>query len=157
MVAVTGDIHAFYAGTPTTNDGSKKIVEMVGSSISSATFKTLLTKQVAADPVLSAIPLAASLAAQIDTLFSTETNPHLGYAKSGSNGFVIAEANATEFVTTFHVLGEKEILVDYADKVADLMALYTTARFKTVTGEAELYQELEGAWLRWDSATRTYV
>ena len=58
VVAITGDIHAFFAGTPSViGDPSRKIVEFVTSSISSTTFQRILQNQVETDPVLVCDPL----------------------------------------------------------------------------------------------------
>jgi alkaline phosphatase D len=161
VVVITGDIHAFYAGTPASNgDPSKKIVELVGASLSSATYKSLLQKQVAADPVLSTIPLAGQLAGAIDTLFLAtdgKVNPHLGYARSDATGFSVLEASGAELAVTFHVLPEKYVLEDYAGREDELLALYETVKFRTLNGEGELYQEIDGAWKRWDPDTMTWV
>src|SRR5262249_24481276 len=64
VVAITGDIHACFAGTPSADAaGTKKIVEFVGTSITSATFKSELVAQVKSDPVLSQVAGADLLAA----------------------------------------------------------------------------------------------
>ena len=101
LVVITGDIHASYAGTPwMSTDPSKKIVEFVGSSISSGTYKSLIQSQVKADATLSAVPGAAALAANIDTLFNAGPNNHLGFADSTKNGFVVVDLSDKEFVAT---------------------------------------------------------
>ena len=159
VVAITGDVHAFYAATPMVNDDpSKKIVEFVVSSISSGTFKDILASQVASDPVLSSIPLASSLAAAIDVLLlSTDppANPHLGFAESTKNGAAVFELTAEECIVTYHQLDADDAVEDFAGREAELKV--EKARFRTVVGENELYMEIDGAWKRWDSATLTYV
>jgi alkaline phosphatase D len=158
VVAITGDIHAFYAGVPGPHDDpTKNIVELVGSSVSSGTFKSLLESQVANDPVLSAIPLAASLAGQIDNLLNIELNPQLAYMNSKENGFVKVELDGSELLATYVTLSEKEVGTDYTGKLDELTALTKQERFKVKAGDKNLYKEVEGVFMRWDTATRTYV
>jgi len=158
VVALTGDIHAFYAGVPGTNDDpSKHIVEFVGSAISSGTYATLLVLQVAADPTLSATPGASDLAGNIDQLLrGTGTNRHLAHADSARNGFVTVELDGVEMLTTYHAIDEANIFVDLT-KSADLASKFTTTRFKVETGKPDLLKEINGAWKRWDPATNSYV
>src|SRR5262249_50561009 len=132
VVAITGDIHAFYAATPTTaTDQSKKIVEFVGSSVSSGTFKTLIKNTVAADAVLSSIPQAAVLAAAVDGLLVGAHNPQLGYADSGNNGFVVVDVSADELQATYYAIAEAEVLTDHSGDGKDkLDGLFTVATFK---------------------------
>ncbi len=161
VVAVTGDIHAFFAGTPSVNgDLSKKIVEIVGSSISSTTYKSLLKSQVANDPVLSTVPGAASLAAGIDSLLmdkGTKINPLLGYANSGANGYVTVEASSAELVATMHIFPELSTKTDYATKIDALVKLVSTEKFRAIPTDSELYKQVDGAWKKWDPTTFAYV
>jgi alkaline phosphatase D len=158
VVAITGDIHAFYAATPMTNDGKKRLVEFVGSSLSASTFKSELKSEVAADPVLSKLPGAALLAAAIDTLLEAPINPHLGFADSGSNGFVLVDLSAAEIVATYHAIPEKEVATNhYADAPEQLDALFTKTTFKTVAGGRDLYMKQgDGTFLRWNPQTLKY-
>ena len=158
VVALTGDIHAFYAGIPGTNDDpGKRIVELVTSGLSSGTFATQLVLQVAADPTLSATPGASDLAGNIDQLLrGTGTNRHLGHADSASNGFVTVELDGAELVATYHSTPEANTFVDLTTS-ADLASKFTTQRFKVETGKPDLLKEINGAWMRWDPAMNNYV
>lgn len=160
VVAVTGDIHAFYGGIPGLNDDpTQHIAEFVTSGMSSGTFRTQLVLQVAADPILSATPGASDLAASIDSLFQdTGTNRHLAYADSERNGFMICELDGKQIVTTYYAIAEKEILVDHEKlPAAELAALFTSVRFKVEAGSREFYMEVDGAWKRWDYDKYRYV
>jgi alkaline phosphatase D len=161
VVAITGDVHSFYASTPTVNgDPTKKIVEIVGSSISSMTLKSIVITTLKTDPFLSTVAGADALAADLDGLFlakDTKINPHLGYAQSASNGYVTVEVSGTEFVATMHRIGEKEVITDYTGKAADLKGRMSTVKFRVNAGERELYQEIGGAWKKWDMETLSWV
>ncbi|MBK7830199.1 MAG: alkaline phosphatase D family protein [Nannocystis sp.] len=160
VVALTGDIHAFYAGVPGLNDDPKQhITELVTSGMSSGTFRTQLVLQVAADPILSMTAGASDLADSIDTLFTkTGTNRHLAHADSSHNGFMIVELDGQAIVATYLAIAEPDIFVDLESEPAEeLAAKFTSVRFKVEAGSRELYKEIAGAWKRWDYDTFSYV
>ena len=160
VVAVTGDIHAFFAGTPTTNDGKKKIVEFVGGAVSSTTYVDILLGTVATDPVLSSVAGADMLAKGIDGLLlakDTKVNPFLGFANSSANGYIVVEAGAKELVVSMHMIAGNQIGKDFSGDEATLAKFFKVATFKTITGESELYQQLDGAWKKWDPTTQAYI
>jgi alkaline phosphatase D len=158
VVAITGDIHAFYAATPNVNDDiSKRIIEFVGSSVTSSTFREELITQIASDPALASIPGLDLLAKNVDDLMATPINPHLGFAKSDKNGFIIVEAGSTELVATYHMIPSNDAQIDYTADVSGLESKVSKARFKTVAGENNLYRDFNGVWKRWDQETLTYV
>ncbi len=158
VVAVTGDIHAFGAGTPwASDDPSKKIVELVTGAISSNPYRDILISQIAADPVLSKVPGAALLAQNIDQLLLKGTNPHICHFDSSHHGFCVAEASATELVVTMHALASQEVTNDQTASGPALLAKVQKTRFKTVAGASDVHKEIDGAWKRWDAATKTWV
>ncbi|MRG91685.1 alkaline phosphatase D family protein [Polyangium spumosum] len=154
VVALTGDLHAFMAGTPwAAQDPTKKIVEFMTGAVSSTPFRDELASQVKSDPVLSQIPAAAVLALQIDELLldtTTKINPHLAHAESSTHGYTIAEVSGAEMVVTMYSISGTEVTTSYAGKTADFMAKMQATRFKTVAGGSELFKEIDGAWKRWD-------
>ena len=160
VVAVTGDIHAFYAGVPGTNDDpNQRIVEFVTSGLSSGTFRSQLVSQVAADPVLSMTDGASMLAESIDSLLrDTGFNRHLAHADSARNGFVTIELDGVEVIATFHAMAEADILMNYeAAPAAELAERFETVRFRVEAGKRELFKEIDGAWKRWNIETNSYV
>lgn len=159
VVAITGDIHAFYAGTPMVlGDPSKKIVEFVTGAISSTTFETILLLQVQSDPTLGSLPGAEGLASGIDALLTgVNTNPHLGFAESKLHGFTSIELDGAELRTTFHMLEEDVSLTDYEGKDDALMPLFRIEKFKVEAGKRDLLREIDGAYKRWDPATNAWV
>lgn len=160
VVAITGDIHAFYAGVPGTNDDpTQRIAEFVTSGMSSGTFRSQLVLQVAADPVLSMTDGASMLAESIDSLLrDTGFNRHLAHADSSRNGFVSIELDGAETVATYHAIAEEEVFIDHeAMPAAELSAKFETTRFKVEAGKRELFMEIAGAWKRWDADTNRFV
>lgn len=159
VVAITGDIHAFFAGTPSViGDPSRKIVEFVTSSISSTTFQRILQNQVETDPVLSTVNGASELAGAIKDLLqlSNGPNPHLGYANPSSHGYAVVEASATQMLTTFFYHPEEDAMMSHYED-ANIDALFTPVRFRVDAGSPELFQEIAGVWRRWDMATQDWV
>jgi alkaline phosphatase D len=141
------------------DDSTKKIVEFVGSSISSKTFREELKSQVAADPILSQVPEASLLASLIDTLLKDPINPHLADASSGDNGFCVAEVSAAEIVVTMHRIPGEEVVNDYLGRYEELAPLIEKVQFKAVDGERELYMfdDSDMAWKRWDPVALDWV
>ena len=160
VVAITGDIHAFYAGLPGTNDDpSQRIVEFVTSGMSSGTFRSQLVSQVAADPVLSVTDGASMLAASIDSLLrDTGYNRHLAHADSSRNGFVTIELDGAEVIASYHAIAEDDTLTNLeATPAAELAEHFEVTRFKTEAGKRELFKEIAGEWKRWDPDANQYV
>jgi len=159
LVAITGDIHAFYAATPMVlDDPSKKVIELVTGAISSTSFRSTMLGLVKSSPALAGFPGAEELATNIDTLLTpVPVNPHLAFARSGLQGCVVLEAEAAELRATFYMLEETESTVDYAGKEDALAAKFTVEKFKVKAGERELYRELAGAYKRWDPDVRDWV
>jgi alkaline phosphatase D len=159
VVVITGDIHASFIATPSVNgDPTKKIVEFVGSSVASGTYRSLLQGQVAADPVLSTIPGAALLATNIDNLLQSATNPHLAFADSSRNGCVVVDVSEDEMVMTYFRFPEKELETDhYADDDATLDSFFKVDVYKTLAGGSDVYQKQDdGKFLKWNPATQLF-
>lgn len=157
VVAVTGDIHAFYASTPfAAGPGSNSLVEFVGGAVSSSPYQTLLERQVAADPLLSTTPGADSLASAIRDLLLSGPNPHLGFAATKEHGFAIAEVDGAAFTVTMFITPEANVTTEHYDDPA-LASLFTTERFKVDAGSRALWRDFDGVWRKWDPATSAWV
>ncbi|WP_437314214.1 alkaline phosphatase D family protein [Sorangium sp. So ce385] len=163
VVAITGDLGAFLAGTPAVDRADAepaKIVEFVGAAISSDTYQSRLKRQIASHPLLKHAMGSESIAVGIDDyLVETDSeaipvNPYLAFSNASSNGFCIAEASADEFVVSMHMLPADALakpLYEEADKET-LDGQITIARFKT-TGGSALYKEEGGTWKEWSPPT----
>ncbi|WP_437781765.1 alkaline phosphatase D family protein [Sorangium sp. So ce1097] len=159
VVAITGDIHAFYAGTAGLDaDPAKKIVEFVGGAVSSGTFRELLTSQVAGDPVLSGVPGAGLLVAGIDSILTstaTKINPHLAHANSHANGYAVVEASGDAFLVDMRSIEPADVRTDYTGKRGDLKV--QSKRFRTLAGESDIYVDNDGTWKRWDASRQKWI
>jgi alkaline phosphatase D len=151
VVLVTGDIHAFYASMPSPKSSpAKGLVEFVTGAISSKTYRAMLLNKATSDPVLAAAG-AAGLAFGIDQILKNsqqKTNPALAFADSNKNGFMVIKANATELVTTLHMIDGKHATTHLGEGTG-LTSLFETTRFRVKEGSHQLYNEESEAWRAW--------
>jgi alkaline phosphatase D len=154
VVAITGDVHAFFAATPHVDgDPTKKIVEITTSSISSGTYSSLLLRNVQSDPTLSQVLGVERLIENMDVLFTTaeyKANPHMGYANSFVNGFTLVEVDGAAFLATLHMIPESEISVDYEGRRGEVASKIQKETFKVDAGSKELQRSFDGVFRRWD-------
>lgn len=165
VVAITGDIHAFFVGTPSVStDTSQRIVEFVTGAISSGTYKTLLLRQAGSDPDLKAADAEGLAYVAGDFLMGNinnaekdpakRPNPTLAYEAIDKHGFQVVEADAKTFTTTFHQIEEAHAQKNLGDAMDDK---FTLQRFKVDVGVADVFREVKGAWLKWDIKLQAWV
>ena len=159
-VIVSGDIHAFFAGTPMADsDPTKQIVEFVGGGISSGTYQTLLARQAGSDPVLKAAG-AESLAYSANILLQglgggPPVNPHLAHCHVEFNGFMTVQADSQFFAASYFQTDEATAKKPVAeDKLA---AAFEVVQFRTAAGSRALQKKIGDAWKTWDSKKRDWV
>lgn len=153
VVAITGDIHAFFAATPAVSDDqTKHIVEFVTGAVSSTTYKSMLMKQAGADPDLAeagAVALAfiagEVLMGEVEPKPAVKPNPHLAYQALDKHGFLLCEAGAAELVVTMHQIAEAEVKKDLGSG-AGLDAAFAVERFRVKAGTSTLEREIAGVW-----------
>jgi phosphodiesterase/alkaline phosphatase D-like protein len=93
VTTMTGDIHAFFAGTVTTTgriDGRPFATEFVGGSVTSEGINAELED--------AGLPAGGGPLTPQTLLAS---NPHLRYAETVSNGYGVLEARPDELLATF--------------------------------------------------------
>jgi alkaline phosphatase D len=160
VVALTGDIHAFFASVPSSSqDPTKHIVELVGAGISSASYRQLLLRTANGDPVLAASG-AAALAAGVESLLldrDSAINPHLAFANADAHGFVTVTVGADALEATFWITPASNAKKDLTADDAAIAGAFTTEQFKVVNGESALQRLVDGQWQRWDTATLSWV
>ena len=158
VVAVTGDIHAFFAGTPRSrNDADKRIVEFVTGAVSSGSYERLLIRTAASDPGLREVG-AAALALLVEDLLTDPakaTNPHLAFADISRQGMATVEVDAATLRTTFYAIAEEEVRNPIAED--RVMSAFEMTRFEVRAGSPELYREFDGTWRRWDDTAIDWV
>jgi alkaline phosphatase D len=149
VVAVTGDLHAFFAGTPhSESDPEKRIVEFVVGSVTSTTWQSGLSSAVKSDPNLP--PEAVALASVVGELLQAENtrpNPHIGYLDLARNGYAVLSVDAEFCNTTLFMITDTKIQQPTLDGV--LADHFEARKFRVPSGTAALYQYLDGSWKRW--------
>ena len=135
VVAVTGDIHAFFVSTPhPRGDASRGIVEFVSSSVSSGTYEELLFNTAPSEDFLQ------------DPI--TRPNPDLRFANVREQGYAIVELGAETFDVLYRSLPKDHALEDLTpEAVGEAMK---SERFQVRTGSTEVHREIDGEWRAWD-------
>lgn len=150
VVALTGDIHAFFAATPfAKGDTSKRIVELVTSSVSSAVLQDELVRAASGDPALKEAN-APALAFGIEKIFQNEAkpNPHMAFTRVAENGYAVVEVDGSSLHCWMHGIDKGHVSSRVPQ--AELDGLFTTYHFRVDPGAPDLYMELDGTWRRWD-------
>lgn len=156
VVILSGDIHAFFAGNPLSEDGKSRVVEFVGGAISSGTYQTMLLNQASSDKALNdaGAPALALIAGDLllgKVAGTKPINANLGYAALDQNGAMLVQADAKTLAVTFLQIAEGELSARIPD--ADIAAAFTAVEFKVDAGAPDLWQKQNGAWKKWNPAT----
>ena len=108
LVAVTGDIHAFFVGTP--SEGEASLVEFVTGAVSSSTYKTLLVNQAESDPELVAagVGVLAQQVGQFLTAKQGRANRHLAHQAFDKQGFMSFVIQGDRLDATLFSVDEEE-------------------------------------------------
>jgi alkaline phosphatase D len=157
MVAVTGDIHAFFVGVPTEGDAS--LVEFVTSAISSSTYKTLLVNQAQSDPdlVAAGVVVLAEQVGQFLTAKQGQANTHLAHQAFDKQGCMTLTLDGDHLEATLWSIDEEESSRRFEGDDEALDALFERTRFRLERGDKTLYKDVDGAWLRWVPETMEWV
>ncbi len=158
VVAITGDIHAFFAGNPyVTGDTSKRIIEFVTGAISSSSMKRLLINTASSDPTLAAAG-AAALAAGIEQFLQADTvpNPDMAYINSDHQGYATLTVDGEQMQATFYELAETNSVKDLSS--SEVEEELQIQQFSINAGAADLFTvNDDGDTVRWDPTTGAWV
>ncbi|MGB0590699.1 MAG: alkaline phosphatase D family protein [Myxococcota bacterium] len=157
LVAVTGDIHAFFAGVPAEGDAS--LVEFVTGAVSSGTYKTLLVNQAQSDPdlVAAGVGVLAEQVGQFLTAKQGQANTHLAHQAFDKQGCMTLTLDADQLEVTFWSIDEEESSRRFEGDDDALDALFERTRFRLEQGDKTLYKDVDGAWLRWVPETMEWT
>ena len=159
VVVFTGDLHAFFAGTPYAEGKPEtRVVELVAGSVTSTTWLTGLKAVIAADPGIP--PEAALLAELVGNLLTdtdTRPNPHIGWLDLERNGYAVVTARADTLEATTYSLDPALVLKKPGALAKPLEELFEPKRFRVVAGSRELEQRLGSEWKRWDRDAMSWV
>lgn len=158
VVALTGDIHAFFAGTPMVDDDpATRIVELVTAGISSSALRNILVRIATADDTLREAG-AVALAAGIKSFFldrETAPNPHMAHANVDAHGYMVVAVDADRLDA--RLMEAPSTAVTSRLEGAALDAAFTPVEFQVDAGSPELYRVADGARQRWDPSTLEWV
>lgn len=159
VIVLTGDLHAFLAGTPyADDDADARVIELVAGSVTSTTLLTGVKEVLSEDPTLP--PEVSAVAAVLPQLLQdpdTQPNPHLGWLDLESNGYAVVTAGAGTFTLTAYAIDDMLVASPPSALAQPLDALFAATQFRVADGSRELEQLLDGAWKRWDRASSSWV
>jgi alkaline phosphatase D len=148
---LSGDLHSFFAGTPyVEGDEETRVVELTTGSATSTTWLDSIQQSLLTD---SALPMEVQvLVALVPTLLRNtdlRPNPHLAYQNLETNGYSIIEVGANDVLMTVQSIPTKYVATAPNRLKQELDDLFTSTRFRTRSGRAELEQEINGEYLTW--------
>ncbi len=154
VVALTGDIHAFFVATPwVTGERDRRIFELVTAGVSSEPFSRLLAAAAGDLGVAGAEDLAANIA---DLLLVTGgPNPHLAFAKADHQGFGIVDAGPDTLTVTLSIASSDIVEAPHYDE--DLTSRFTTETFQVRLDDPRLFRRFGDTWKAWDDQAFAWV
>ncbi|HEY3496716.1 MAG TPA: alkaline phosphatase D family protein [Polyangiaceae bacterium] len=159
VVAFTGDLHAFFAGTPyAADDEAARIVEFVTGSVSSTTWLHAIERTVENDPTIP--PEAALIAQLVGSLLvddDTRPNPHIGWLDLERNGYAVAAAGPDALEVTLFTIADTDVQKPPAALSQPLDALFRAEEFRVPPGGRELERKILDTWRRWDRNSLKWV
>ena len=159
VIIVSGDLHAFFAGTPFSNaDPSKRLVEFVTGSLTSTTWKQGLTTLAGSN---SSLPASTQLiAASIGTLLTapdTRPNPHLAFQNLTDNGYATFEASGERLAVSLFSVAPQAVATAPEALQSPLSELFAQQDFEVLPGAPDLFRNNAGVRERWDIETVAWV
>jgi alkaline phosphatase D len=159
LVAVTGDLHAFFAGTPhPPGDPSARVVEFVAGCVSSTPWVPTIQQVVEDDPTIP--PEVATLALAVETLLTDDesrANPHIAWLDLTKNGYALFSASAAALEATAFTLHESFVATPPSELTGDFDAHFEKILFRVRSGTRDLERNDDGVWRRWDLETMRWV
>lgn len=152
IVVFSGDIHAFFAGTPHERGApDTPVVEFVCGSVSSTTWARGIESAIEQEPSIP--PGTALLARAVGNLLvdsDRRPNPHLAHSDLEKNGYALVEADGERLSTTFYAV-DPLVLVEPQSALAEPLDSYFDAiEFRVPRGSRALERRTGDAWERWD-------
>ena len=158
-VVLSGDLHAFFAGTPCLpDDPSVRVVELTTGSVSSMTWLDAIEGILSQD---ASLPMNVGLLVQnIDSLLANKVNrpnPHLAFQELRRNGYSIIEVGAEELTMALHTISSADVATPPEEIESELDDLFEITRFRTRAGSADLEREEGDAYLTWSMDEMEFV
>jgi len=159
IVVVTGDLHAFFAGTPSAPDQPETtVIELVAGSVSSTPWQASIEAAIAADPSLP--PQAALIAGLVGNLLmddDTRPNPHIGWLELEKNGYAVVRVEPETLFMTAYAIDDDLVSKPASALGRPLDALFEGTEFRVPSGSRALESRVKGSWKRWDPASMKWA
>jgi alkaline phosphatase D len=159
LVVVTGDLHAFFAGTPyPEGDTSARVIELIAGSAASTPWLTTIERIIETDPTIP--PEAALLARSVGSLLlddDARPNPHIGYCDLESNGYALVTVGSERLEATLYTIDDSLLARRPEDLTGTLDGYFQPVRFRVPSGSRDLEQEVGGNFRRWDLEQMRWV
>jgi alkaline phosphatase D len=151
VLVLSGDLHCYFAGTPfVPGDEATRVVELTTGSATSNTWLDSIAGSLGQD---STVPMNVKLLLQILPMLLSDTerrpNPHLAFQELSHNGYSIVEVGPKDVAMTIQTISTKDVATAPQDLKHKLDDLFSSQRFRTQSGSAELEQEINGEFLTW--------
>jgi len=152
VVVLSGDLHSFFAGTPylAPGDEATRVVELTTGSATSATWLDSIQESLAEE---SSLPMDVQLlVALVPSLLvdkELRPNPHLAYQQLKDNGYSMVEVGPDEVSMTVRTIASKHVATAPERVKGELDDSFTSTRFRTRGGSANLEREIDGEYLTW--------
>jgi alkaline phosphatase D len=157
LVVFSGDLHAFFAGTPhSAGDPSARVVEFVAGSVSSTPWRAAIERVADLDP--TSPPEVVTLARAVEALLvdpDARPNPHIAWLDARSNGYALVRAGPETLDVNLFTLHDSFVKDPQLTNPFD--AHFQTFAFRVQAGSRELEHEVEGAFRRWDMDAMRWV
>lgn len=158
VVVLSGDLHCFFAGTPSLeSDPETRIVELTTGSVSSTTWLEGIRGSLVQDQNL---PMEVqSLVLAVGTLLMNKekrTNPHLAFQDLGRNGYSIIDVSEDELRMTLRMIAPADVATAPGDLEQELDELFASETFRTRAGTADLEREVDGEFATWNMETMEF-
>ena len=159
VVVVTGDLHSFFAGTPSAaGKPETAVIELIAGSVTSTTLQTGVREAIAADPTLP--PEAAFVAELLGQLLMddyTRANPHIGWLDLESNGYAVVSVAADLLSMTAYTIADTQVTESASALERPVAELFAATEFRVASGSRTLENRRNGAWKAWDPASMSWV
>lgn len=152
VVILSGDLHSFFVGTPYVDgDEDARVVELTTGSATSTTWLDSIEQSLTqGDTIPMDIQLLVTLVPGLLRDTDLRPNPHLAFQELQSNGYSVIEVSEDEVMMTLRTIASKHVATAPQRLKGDLDDLFSSTRFRTRSGTAELEQEqTDGDFLTW--------
>jgi alkaline phosphatase D len=151
VLILSGDLHAFFAGTPfVEGDENARVVELTTGSLSSNSWLDALAGLLTADEAQTFdVDVIKQLVGPLLADKVKRPNPHLAFQELDKNGYSVVEVGADAARLTLRTIESKHVATPPDELASELDDLFQRERFRVRAGSAQLEREIDGEFLTW--------